>query len=30
VRCLAEPPRLTFATIVRFLSAWRPAGPSRS
>jgi hemerythrin-like domain-containing protein len=26
VRCLAEPPRLTFAAIARLLSAWRPAG----
>jgi hemerythrin-like domain-containing protein len=26
VRCLAEPPRLAFATLVRILSAWRPAG----
>jgi hemerythrin-like domain-containing protein len=23
VRCLAEPPRLTYATFVRFLAAWR-------
>jgi hypothetical protein len=30
VRCLAEPPRLTYATIVRFFAAWRTPGVGRN